>query len=551
MDLRPFRRPLSVLAALVFAFLPADSGSAVVLRVTMDGGAENSRDGSSWERAMNKEKFCNLMKTGGEDYAEYWVASGSYGFGREAGVKSSTFLLRRGVSLYGGFKGDEESRDQRDPSANQTILDGEGNLYHVVTFSKDADASTVLDGVTVARGSATGKVLPENSGGGVYNTGGSPLISNCLIKDNTASNTGGGMLSKGGSPRLVNCVFEGSRASSGGGLFVDRGSVELVDCAFRGNAAIKEGSGGALFVQTKAEARCEGCEFSDNSSLREGGAAGNSGDCAFVNCTFSDNRSGKGGAAIFNNGGTVAAVNCTFAGNSPPTGGAVLLNRSGNTAVVNSVFDDASNDPPWEAWAEGGSVRIEKSAVAGRLGAAFMTEVDVLYGDPMLGGLRDNGGLTMTRALMEGSPAIGAGYPAGELAAGLDVPIPSVDQRGLRRPAKGGVSVGAFEYLVESEPTPEPEPDPKPGPDPTPDPPTPGPTPPEPEPEPEPTPEPGPEPGPAPFPPPGPTPPTPEPLPGPEPAPEPEPAPDPEPVPAPDPEPEPMPAPRPLHGAGG
>lgn len=190
MGLRPFRRPLSVLAALFFAFLPADSGSAVVFRVTMDGGAENHRDGSSWERAMNKEKFCYLMKTGGEDDAEYWVASGRYGFGREAGIESSTFLLRRGVSLYGGFKGDEESRDQRDPSANQTILD--------------------------------------------------------------------------------------------------------------------------------AEARCEGCEFSDNSSIREGGGAGNSGDCAFVNCTFSDNRSGKGGAAIFNNGGTVAAVDCTFAGNSPP-----------------------------------------------------------------------------------------------------------------------------------------------------------------------------------------------------------------------------------------
>jgi hypothetical protein len=57
--------------------------------------------------------------------------------------------------------------------------------------------------------------------------------------------------------------------------------------------------------------------------------------------------------------------------------------------------------------------------------------------DPKLGPLANNGGLTLTMALLPGSPAIDA---ADTLAA------PFTDQRGFPRPAGSAADIGAFEY---------------------------------------------------------------------------------------------------------
>ena len=58
--------------------------------------------------------------------------------------------------------------------------------------------------------------------------------------------------------------------------------------------------------------------------------------------------------------------------------------------------------------------------------------------DPKLGPLADNGGPTLTMALLPGSPAIDAGSAVG---------APATDQRGVPRPQGAGVDIGAFEYL--------------------------------------------------------------------------------------------------------
>ena len=57
--------------------------------------------------------------------------------------------------------------------------------------------------------------------------------------------------------------------------------------------------------------------------------------------------------------------------------------------------------------------------------------------DARLGPLADNGGPTLTMALLPGSPAIDAGDTA--LA-------PATDQRGFPRPAGLAADIGAFEY---------------------------------------------------------------------------------------------------------
>src|SRR5690606_30759898 len=90
-----------------------------------------------------------------------------------------------GVSLYGGFDGTEEERDERDWVANLSVLSGDigvpgdstDNAYHVVTAS-GVDRTAVLDGFTVERGRARGGDPPHDRGAGLLAIEGSPTIRN-------------------------------------------------------------------------------------------------------------------------------------------------------------------------------------------------------------------------------------------------------------------------------------------------------------------------------------------------------------------------------------
>jgi len=65
---------------------------------------------------------------------------------------------------------------------------------------------------------------------------------------------------------------------------------------------------------------------------------------------------------------------------------------------------------------------------------------DLVNVDPKLGPLADNGGPTLTHALLPGSPAINH-IPAGDC-------VVTRDQRGAFRPQGAGCDIGAYEYVV-------------------------------------------------------------------------------------------------------
>jgi hypothetical protein len=58
--------------------------------------------------------------------------------------------------------------------------------------------------------------------------------------------------------------------------------------------------------------------------------------------------------------------------------------------------------------------------------------------DPKLGPLADNGGSTLTMALLRGSPAIDSGNTAA---------APQTDQRGFSRPFGAATDIGAYEIV--------------------------------------------------------------------------------------------------------
>ncbi|MFH1999999.1 MAG: right-handed parallel beta-helix repeat-containing protein, partial [Planctomycetota bacterium] len=158
------------------------------------------------------------------------------------------------------------------------------------------------------------------SGGGIYCENASPLIRNCIIRDNKAPNYSGGIGYGGGlycldaSPVLRNNRFENNYAGNdGGAVYLEGNSSPL----FENNAIVKnrkdEGYGGGVYICHDAGAIFRHCTFTLNLSIGiwvEGG-----GSATLLDCIVWDNQNGS-----FNNGAPVTADYCDIAGGWPGTG---------------------------------------------------------------------------------------------------------------------------------------------------------------------------------------------------------------------------------------
>jgi hypothetical protein len=120
-------------------------------------------------------------------------------------------------------------------------------------------------------------------------------------------------------------------------------------------------------------------------------------------------------------GSALTLTNCTIAGTgSGISGGATLVNTILATSGTNCV----------------GGVTDLGHNLSSDGSCAFANPTSLNDTDPMLGPLADNGGGTLTMALLPGSPAIDAGDP---------LSAPPTDQRGLGR-FGAAPDIGAFEY---------------------------------------------------------------------------------------------------------
>ena len=142
----------------------------------------------------------SALYTEGYD-VEVWVAQGRYdefrfeptigGHGQNLG----SLVLLSPISVYGGFRGDEVDREQRDWLAYETTIDGStsrgGPALHVILCMADAR----LDGFTITGGHANIPFSDEEYGGGMLNLGCAPVIANCTFLRNRAYYGGGGMSS--------------------------------------------------------------------------------------------------------------------------------------------------------------------------------------------------------------------------------------------------------------------------------------------------------------------------------------------------------------------
>ena len=334
--------------------------------IYVNASADGSNDGTTWTNA-----FISLSKAleSGDPNDEIWVAAGTYTPGTE---RTSTFQVFDGVTVYGGFKGDEVLRDERDWRSNQTILSGDlnsdddaisggnaENAYRVVTTGKDF----VLDGFTVEAGNANGPDYQLTFGSGILSLNppgriSKGRVSNCVIRNNYAKSQGGGMLCNLSEIAIENCEFLDNSAGNSGGAMANspRDKVTVSDCSFIGN---KAGFGGAMRNTGSGHIIVLRSFFSGNSA-EFGGAISNSSAMTNTvnNSVFENNSASSRGGGIHNNRSTVMVHSSKFLHNKADFEfGGGLFNDLSTVTMANSVMSENSGD-------KGGGIFNEESELS-------------------------------------------------------------------------------------------------------------------------------------------------------------------------------------------
>lgn len=324
---------------------PLIPAGPLYVRIDASGG-----DGLSWAQAFRSPREAldaagrrNSNSDPYDDVSEIWVARGIYGTADGAADPSDrtlSFRMVNGVSMYGGFVGNETKRDQRDsdPTSNQTVLSGlfpNDDNAGIVVLINGANSATALDGFEITGASRNG----------VYVLGGRPMLRNLLLvgnrSDNYSAYGGVGMLIQAGSPTISNCIFTQNRAGyglmGGGALSLIAAAAPIVDqCQFLDNSAgiyisgnpPVLGSGGAIIIPDAPRAQ-DGCML------------------LLSSCRFSGNQlsGGSGGAVYAGEYSSITVSGCVFEGNGDlydnvsafaNRGGAITVR--GHAVIVNSAF---------------------------------------------------------------------------------------------------------------------------------------------------------------------------------------------------------------------
>jgi hypothetical protein len=336
----------------------------------------------------------------------------------------------------------------------------------------------------------------SGNGGGIYNTG-SLYMSDCVVKDNITGFDGGhgggiynfetgtmiierstisdNKANDGGWERHVDI---GTGGGFGGGIF-NCGKANLYFCTINNNSTGVGGFGDwvAGFAGNGGGISNTGKFILENSTITAnttgdwnagaGGGISSSGEMTITNCTISENTTGNGidtntgehfsgsGGGIFVSHGKVTLISCTVCNNH--TGQENVEQMSGHGCVIyvendgkcflkntivanNHVYPGNEGPDCWGTLTSQGYNLIENTnncVINGELTG------NIPGIDPLLAPLANNGGLTLTHALLINSPAVDAGTSTGI----------SSDQRGYTRPVditgipnmNGGADIGAYE----------------------------------------------------------------------------------------------------------
>jgi predicted outer membrane repeat protein len=306
-------------------------------------------------------------------------------------------------------------------------------------------------------------------GGAVCNSGTTDITST-LFSDNIAGSHGGA-IGNYGTLTMTGSRFSGNQSTGNGGAIDSTGTLTITGTTFATNHAGWRGGGINTYVGTLTVASSY---FSGNTAGMYGAGLSSDASTTSVNSsTFTGNvSSGPGGAIEMGGAGSFNLYSSTITGNQATTSGGGLYwdpSTTGAMYLVNSTFADnvagttggnvyngftstynslitvkttivsAGSPNNCSGTVASAGYNLESTNTCGLVGAGDKVSVN-----PRLGRLQDNGGPTLTRALLFGSPAIDGGNNPSCTAS---------DQRGVSRPQDGNhdgtgiCDIGAVEML--------------------------------------------------------------------------------------------------------
>jgi hypothetical protein len=332
-----------------------------------------------------------------------------------------------------------------------------GNAKSTVFHTAPGETMTI-SGLTIING----------SGGGIHNDHAMLTLSNCTI----SGNQGGGIYNdaEDSGSALLEINNSSVTNNSGGGIYNDAldGGVATLNIT---DSSLTNNSGGAIYSRGwlctfcphgTATVQITNSSIVGNGSTPNGGAIySDTGQAGPTTVSLSNSTvSGNAGAGMYISIEAAALVsNSTISGNpeggiytplGAPTGGSTIVNSTmsdnhveiwyGSAHVKNTIFNVS---PGGHSIVSDGfnTIMSDGYNVSSDDGASYLNGPgDQINTDPMLGPLQDNGGPTLTHALLPGSPAINAGDPN-------FTPPPLYDQRGpgFDRVVAGRIDIGSFE----------------------------------------------------------------------------------------------------------
>ena len=346
---------------------------------------------------------------------------------------------------------------------NITIdADERSRIFNVDDESEVNDQTVILNGLTITGGKA------PRRGGGIRTLENLEIRNSTIINNLTFDQTltggsiaGGGIYSRNSDIALYNSTITGNAArgveqAAGGGIFSSRGTLTVTASTISGNVVNGgiEGFGGGISAYNGVPLTVSNSTISGNHVY--GGYQGNGGGI-----------SGSGSVTVSNStiSGNVAEGEIVgFGGGISGFGGRISRSQLSNSTVTgNAAYGREESDG--SGMTGFGQAVVSSSIIAHNVGnkdidGSFISQGHNLIGNgdggrgftngvngdivgttsnpvnPRLEGLSDNGGATMTHALLPSSPAINAGNPND---------FPAIDQRGVPRPQGSDPDIGAFE----------------------------------------------------------------------------------------------------------
>jgi hypothetical protein len=328
-------------------------------------------------------------------------------------------------------------------------LDGEsgwsaqgGGIYNASTGILNVVRSTIRDNKVQGGSGGNGGDEGGNGGfgetalgGGLYNYFGTVTLTASTVAYNAAI---GGQGGNGGGGRALAGLGGNGKYGEGGGLDSIEGTLTLIDSTVAANRAMGGNGGPGGFIVNNVTGGAGG----DGYDATGGGVYTFGCQLSFRNSTVAFNTASGGHKGLGGSGAPDGRDGSGTGGGVSP----ILDLGRGAPAAVSSLFggNTADTNPDFS----GTFTTVDHSLVANGQGAGSISNGvngNIVGVDPLIGPLADNGGPTLTVALLPGSPALNHGANPDGLA---------TDQRGQPRLRESQVDIGAFEFQVPLPPPP-------------------------------------------------------------------------------------------------